>query len=151
MATPLETKLGYFFFEKRLLARALTTKAYALEQQQAGEACEDQQAYSVLGDAVLKTVLTELLIRKGSETCKAITEEKQQLECEANLARISEELGIGYALKLGVGEKQQRIYEQPRVLAESLEAVIGAIYFDGGFSTVRGVISKLFRDVFEEE
>ncbi|MBW4472635.1 MAG: dsRNA-specific ribonuclease [Stenomitos rutilans HA7619-LM2] len=151
MSTALEEQLGYFFFDKRILTRALTRKAYALEQRQKNQACEDQEIYRTLGDAVLKTVLTELLIRAGSATRQDITVKKIELEREENLAKLSEQLGIGYVLKLGVGEKQQRAYEQPYVLAESLEAVIGAIYFDGGFSAARETIRRLFKDVFAIE
>lgn len=151
MTTALEEKLGYFFFDKRLLARALTRKAYALEQRQKNIVCEDQEIYRTLGDAVLKTVLTELLIRAGSQTRQEITVRKIELEREENLARISSELGIGYFLKLGVGEKQQRAYEQPYVLAETLEAVLGAIYFDGGYSAARETIRRLYQDVFPIE
>lgn len=144
----LEEKLGYFFFDKRILARALTRKAYALEQKQKNQPCEDQEVYRTLGDAVLKTVLTEFLIRSGCTTRQEITVKKIELEREENLARISLNLGIGYVLKLGVGEKQQRAYEQPYVLAETLEAVIGGIYFDGGYSAARQTIRRLFQDVF---
>ncbi len=151
MSTALEEQLGYFFFDKRILIRALTRKAYALEQRQKNQECEDQEIYRTLGDAVLKTVLTELLIRAGSATRQDITVRKIELEREENLAKISLELGIGYVLKLGIGEKQQRAYDQPYVLAESLEAVIGGIYFDGGFSAARETIRRLFKDVFPIE
>ncbi len=145
----LEEKLGYFFFDKRLLTRALTTKAHALEQFQKGQVCEDQQAFCVLGDAVLKAILTELLIRAGYQTKGEITEKKKALECEANLARISEAIGVGFVIRLGEGEKKQRAYEQPRVLAETFEAVIGGIYFDGGYRAARETIIRLFGDTFE--
>jgi ribonuclease-3 len=147
----LEEKLGYFFFDKRILARSLTRKAYALEQRQKNIECEDQEVYRTLGDAVLKTVLTELLIRSGCTTRQEITTKKIELEREENLARLSASLGIGYVLKLGIGEKQQRADEQPYVLAETLEAVIGGIYFDGGFSAARETIRRLFQDVFPLE
>ncbi len=151
MSTALEEQLGYFFFDKRILARALTTKAYALEQAQKGQTCEDQQAFCVLGDAVLKTALTELLIRAGYQAKGEITDKKKELECEAKLATLSETTGVAFVIKLGEGEKQQKAYEQPRVLAETFEAVIGGIYFDGGFSAARETIRRLFKDVFPIE
>jgi ribonuclease-3 len=150
MSSALEEKIGYFFFDKRILARALTRKAYALEQRQKNQICEDQEVYRTLGDAVLKTVLTELLIRSGCTTRQEITIKKIELEREENLARISQALGIGYVLKLGVGEKQQRADQQPYVLAETLEAIVGGIYFDGGYSAARQTIRRLFQDVFPE-
>lgn len=150
MSTALEEKLGYFFFDERILTRALTRKAYALEQRQKQISCDDQEVYRTLGDAVLKTVLTEFLIRSGAKTRQEITVRKIELEREENLARISRALGVGNLLKLGVGEKQQHADEQPYVLAETLEALIGGIYFDGGYSAARGVIRQLFQDIFPE-
>ncbi len=54
-------------------------------------------------------------------------------------------------IRLGEGEKKQRAYEQPRVLAETFEAVIGGIYFDGGYRAARETIIRLFSDVFQAE
>jgi ribonuclease-3 len=147
----LEEKLGYVFSDKRILTRALTRKAYALEQQHKQQGCEDQEVYRTLGDAVLKAILTEFLIRSGCKTRQEITVKKIELEREENLARISRELGVGHGLRLGVGEKQQRADKQPYVLAETLEAIIGGIYFDGGFSAARTTIRKLFKDVFPDD
>ena len=144
----LEEKLGYFFFDKRVLKRSLTRPAYALEQQQQGQNCEHQEAYGVLGDAVLKTVLTELLIRAGYTTQPDLNARKAELESQANLARISEAIGVSYVLKLSNAEKQQRAYEQPAVLAAGLQAVIGGIYLDGGFRAARECIERLFRESF---
>jgi ribonuclease III len=143
----LEEKLGYFFFDKRQLARALTRKAYAVENPPS----EDQEAYGLLGGAVLDTVLTELLIRAGYTTQQAIVSQKLALKQMENLAKISETVGIGYVVKLGAQEKEQRAYERPEVLVETLEAAIAAIYFDGGFSAARRTIQGLFKDVFTEE
>ncbi len=147
----LEEKLGYFFFDKRLLKRALTRPAFALEQQRLGQVCEDQDTYVVLGDAVLKTVLTELLIRSGCTNKSDLTAKKTELESPTNLAKISEDIGASYVLKLGSEEKQQRAYEQSSVLAEGLQAVIGGIYLDGGFRAARECIYRLFKDSFPNE
>jgi ribonuclease-3 len=146
----LEEKLGYFFFDKRLLKRALTTQVYALEACQKGQPGEDQQVFCVLGSEVLKTVLTELLIRAGYQTRGDIIEKKKELESEANLARISEEIGVSFVIKLGEGEKKQRAYEHPQVLAETFEAVIGGVYLDGGYRAARETILRLFKDFFPE-
>jgi len=140
----LEEKLGYFFFDKRILARALTRRAYAVEQQQNNQVCDDQEAYLVVGAAVLKLVLSELLMREGCQSCEAIAHRLPDLEQPEYLATISEAVGISYVIKLSSTEKQQRAYDQPVVLAESLAAVLGGIYFDGGFRTVREVICRLF-------
>ena len=64
----IEANLGYSFVNRNLLKRALTRRAYALEQKQQKRAYEDQEIYRVLGDAVLKVVLVDLLIQSGSKT-----------------------------------------------------------------------------------
>lgn len=144
----LEEKLGYFFFDKQLLQRSLTSRAYALEQTPLKA---DQEAYSLLGGAILDTVLTELLIRQGHVSQQAIVSCKLELKQIENLARLSEAVGVGYVLKLSQAEKEQRAYDNPLVLAAALEAVIGGVYFDGGFGTARRVVHHLFREVFPAE
>jgi len=92
----------------------------------------------------LKTVLIELLIKSGVNSRGEITNRKKSLEREEGLADISRRLGIGSVLRLGKGEEKQRADEEPYVLAETFEAVIGAIYLDGGFGACRKTIEKLF-------
>jgi len=140
----LEEKLGYIFKDKYFIDRALTRKAYALEQKQQNIDCEDQEIYRTLGDAVLKTVLIDLLIKSGVNSRGEITNRKKSLEREEGLAQISKALGIGNVLRLGKGEEKQRAEEEPYVLAETFEAVIGAIYLDGGFEACRETIETLF-------
>ena len=144
----IEETLGYSFSDKNLLNRALTRKAYALEQKQQNQDCEDQEVFRILGDAVLKTVLVDLLIKSGCETRDEITSKKKALEREEALAKIGRDFSIGPFIKLGVGEEKQRASEEPKVLAETLEALIGAIYFDGGYDVSKDVIAKWFKSFF---
>jgi ribonuclease-3 len=145
----IEKNLKYSFLNKDLLNRALTRRAYALEQKQQKQDSEDQEIYRVLGDAVLKAVLVDLLIQSGSKTREEITTKKQKLEREEALAKIAEQLSIGPFIKLGIGEKKHKANEEPKVLAETLEAIIGAIYFDSGYDTVKGVINKWFKSYID--
>jgi len=140
----LEEKLNYTFKNKNLLNRALARKAYALEQKQQNIYCEDQEIFRTLGDAVLKTVLIDLLIKSGVNSRGEITNRKKSLERQEGLAQISDRLGLGSYVKFGNGEKKQRADKEPYVLAETFEAVIGAIYLDGGFDAARKTIEKLF-------
>ena len=141
----IEKNLGYTFKNKYFLNRALTRKAYALEQKQQNIECDDQEIYRTLGDAVLKTILIDLLIKSGINSRGEITSRKKSLEREEGLAQISKRLSIGAYLKLGKGESKQKADEEPYVLAETFEAVIGAIYLDGGFEACKGIIEKLFK------
>ncbi|HEX7628280.1 MAG TPA: ribonuclease III domain-containing protein, partial [Candidatus Methanoperedens sp.] len=133
------------FKNNYFINRALTRKAYALEQKQQNIECDDQEIYRTLGDAVLKTVLIDLLIKNGINSRGDITSRKKSLEREEGLAEISKRLDIGAYLKLGKGEGKQKADEEPYVLAETFEAVIGAIYLDGGFEACKGIIEKLFK------
>lgn len=140
----LEDSLGYTFSDKNLLNRALTRKAYALEQKQQKIECENQEIFRTLGDAVLKTVLIDLLIKSGVKSRGEITSRKKSLEREEGLAEISKRLGIGSYLKLGKGEEKQKADEEPYVLAETFEAVIGAIYLDRGYDACKEIIMRWF-------
>ncbi|VVB96812.1 Ribonuclease 3 [uncultured archaeon] len=141
----IEEALGYTFSNKSLLERALTRKAYALEQKQQNIECEDQEIFRTLGDAVLKTVLIDILIKSGVKSRGEITSRKKSLEREEGLAEISKRLGIGSYLKLGKGEEKQKADEEPYVLAETFEAIIGAIYLDGGYDAARETVIKWFK------
>lgn len=140
----IEETLGYSFKSAAYLDRALTRKAYANEQKQQHNDCEDQEIYRTLGDAVLKLVLVDQLIRSGFDTRNDITSKKIDMERQEKLAEIGRNLGIGQAIKLGIGEKKQRANEEPKVLAETVEALIAAIYYDGGFEVARETIIKWF-------
>ncbi len=89
--------------------------------------------------------MIDLLIKNGINSRGDITSRKKSLEREEGLADISKRLGIGAYLKLGKGESKQKADEEPYVLAETFEAVIGAIYLDGGFEACKGIIEKLFK------
>jgi ribonuclease-3 len=140
----IEDLLGYVFFEKATLSRALTRKAFANEQKQRNCLCEDQEIFSTLGDAVLKAILVDLLIRGGYSTPDEITQKKKELEREELLAKIASDLGIGAFIQLGLGEEKQHAERQPYVLSETLEALIGAIFIDGGYEAAEQRIKHWF-------
>ena len=142
----IEENLGYSFNNTELLNRALTRRAYVLEQKQQNQNYEDQEIYRVLGDGVLRAVLVDLLIKSGCSSREEITTKKQKLEREEMLAEIAGKLSIGPFIKLGIGERKQNADKEPKVLAETLEAIIGAIYFDGGYNTTMTVIAKWYKD-----
>lgn len=145
-----EEKLGYRFSDNSLLTRALTRKAYANEQRQRNVPCEDQEVYCTLGDAVLKTVLIDLLIQSGADTPDIVTQRKKELEREENLAAIGKKIGISSSIRLGKGEIRQKAGEQPYVLAETMEAIIGAIFLDGGYSSAETCIRDWFGNLIPE-
>jgi ribonuclease-3 len=144
----IEACLDYKFHNPKLLERALTRKAFANEQGQRGIASVDQEIFCTLGDAVLKTVLIDLLIRNGVTTPDMITRRKIELEREENLATIGRKIQIGPFIRLGKGEEKHNAGEQPYVLAETLEAIIGAIFLDGGYSIAEDRIKDWFNGLY---
>lgn len=139
-----ESALGYKFTNEQTLLRALTRKAYAIESKQRKVPCKDQEVLSTLGDAVLRTVLVHSLVIRGCETPEMVTRLKIELEREEHLARVGTELNIGPLLLLGKGEARQGASEQPYVLAETIEALVGAIFLDGGYQEAEKRINAWF-------
>ena len=146
----LENRLGYPFTTPARLARALTRKAYANEEHQRGRPCEDQEVLSTLGDAILKAIIVDLLVRAEYPTPDAITQEKKKLERRDTLAGIALQLEVGASIKLGAGEKLQKAEKEPLVLAETLEAIIGAIYQDGGFEASHEAVLKWYGPLIKQ-
>jgi ribonuclease-3 len=87
----------------------------------------------------------------GYQTKGDITEAKKSLESKEVLAQIAADIGIANVVRLGAGERYQQAEKNQRILAETLEALIGAIYFDGGFRATRESIKYLFRAAFPED
>ena len=135
-----EENLGYRFRDPALITRALTRKAFASEERQQGRHHEDQEILSTLGDAVLKATFVDLLVRAHYPTPDAITQVKKNLERHDALADIALQMGIGPSIRLGAGEEAQGAEKEPSVLAETLEAIIGAIYLDGGCEAARKAV-----------
>jgi ribonuclease-3 len=145
----IEQILGYHFFEQQHLIRALTHRAYANEQIQQNTVCMDQEAYSTLGDAVLKTGLILFLMEKGLQTKGEITQAKEQLEDNVSLAKVGRRLKIKKFIRLGRGEKDLWRTGEETILADTVEALIGAIFLDSDASF--GVVKQIIGEWFEPE
>lgn len=137
----IEVILDYNFKNKRFLEQALITKAYSNEH-----LCKDQSEFQTIGDAVIKLVLTEFMMENGHKTGASITPERVELEKKEGLAKTARNLGIGPFIKLGDGQKKQNHVDSDHVLAETLEAIAGAMYHDGGFDNTKVVMKKWFTD-----
>ena len=140
----IEENLGYQFRNPALLTRALTRKAFADEERQQGRHHEDQEVLRILGDAALKAAFVDLLVRSHYPSPDAITREKENLERHGALAGIAVQIGIGPSILLGAGEREEGTEREPYVLAETLEAIIGAIYLDGGCEAARHAVVRWF-------
>ena len=126
--------LGYTFRDEALLRRALTHSS-------AGE--EDNQRLEFLGDAVLQLIMSEQLFRAHPEDREgALTHRRALLVCEAALSPIAKKLGLGEALIMDRGEELTGGREKPSVLCDTMEAVLAAVYLDGGMEAARGVVER---------
>ena len=142
----IEKIIGYHFFERQHLIRALTHPAYANELIQKNRICLTQDAYSTLGDAVLKTSLILFLMEKGIQDKGTITQVKEQLENNETLARIGHRMKIRRYIRLGHGARDLWRSGEDTIIADTMEAIIGAIFLDSdaGLGVVRQCIGEWF-------
>lgn len=143
----LQKRLGYVFSNPRLLDRALTHKSFANELK---NAIEHNEKLEFLGDAVLDLVIGEFLFESYPlDTEGGLSKKRASIVNEVVLSEVGLELGLNRLLHLGKGEAQTGGAQKPRLIASSLEAIVGALYLDGGFETARTFIRKEFSSVIE--
>lgn len=151
----LESKLGYKFCDVSYLERALTHLSYSNEQRLKGIKVIPNERLEFLGDAVIQIIISEYLFdnyKKHREG--ALTKMRQHIVCEKTLAKIAAELELGDYINLGHGEELTNCRERPKILADTLEALIAAIYLDSkgdSQETVRSIVYKLFSSVLEPD
>lgn len=136
----LEKRLGHVFSDRDLLLQALTHASYANEHPPE----PDNERLALVGDAVLTLVVTEHLVATAPEAPVGIlTPRRAELVADATLARWAAELELGTLLRLGRGERLTGGREKKSLLATAFEAVLGAVYLDGGLAAVRTVVGRL--------
>lgn len=139
--TELEIKLGYTFKNIKLLETALTHSSYANENKHLKLECNERLEF--LGDAVLGMVAAEYLYDSRDMLPEGqMTRLRASMVCEQSLAETAERLGLGKYLKLGKGEQHSGGSRRPSILADAVEAVIAAVYIDGGFKKAVSIIRK---------
>ena len=137
----LEKKLGHSFRDRALLATALTHSSYANENR--GRGGESNERLEFLGDSVLGMVVADALYRRFPELPEGrMTRLRAQLVCEESLHRVASELGLGSYVRLGRGEEHTGGRRRTSILADAVEAVIAAIYLDGGLETAKAFIER---------
>jgi ribonuclease-3 len=140
---PLEARIGYRFRDLGLLEHALTHRSRAHEDASGGVI--DNESLEFLGDAVLGFVIADLLFSKfptHSEGYKSKV--KAGIVSSSALARLAEEIGLGKFVLLGRGEEKTGGRQKQAILADSFEALIAAVYLDGGIDSAREFILSLF-------
>lgn len=144
----LEEELGYLFNDQQLLARAMTHRSFANENSWARK---DNQRLEFLGDAVLGLVIAEALFRLDERAPEgALSNQQSELVCEPALVRIAEKIKLGSYLRLGRGEERTGGRRKDGLLADAYEALLGAVYLDGGHEAARELILRLHERAIEE-
>ena len=146
----LETKLGYVFHRPELLENALYHSSYANEHRGAGISSNERLEF--LGDAVLGFVTAEYLYTKHPDMPEGdLTRIRAALVCEESLHEVAQKLELGRYLKLGNGEEAGGGRTRPSILADATEAVIAAVYLDGGLAAASSLIHRVLLDCEREE
>src|SRR5437773_770731 len=142
---PLQQAIGYRFRDRGLLEHAMTHTSRANEDVSGG--VRDNESMEFLGDAVLGFVVADILFRDFPEFDEGEkSKTKASLVSTTMLARQAERLGLGDHLLLGRGEEKTGGRRKQALLADGYEALIAAIYLDGGIEHVRAFITREFRD-----
>lgn len=143
----LEQRLGYHFRDAKLLELALTHPSVAHEQ---GIALKTNQRLEFLGDAVLQLVLTRELYEKFPDFGEGpLTKGRAKLVNRRSLADRARHLGIGQHLILSRGEELHGGRDRGSSLADAFEAVLGALFMDGGFAAAETFVLREFHDAFD--
>ncbi|MCD8364942.1 MAG: ribonuclease III [Clostridiales bacterium] len=133
--------IGYKFQHEGLLRQALTHRSYAYERQL--KKLYNNERLEFLGDAVLEIVTSEYLYRIHPDWAEGeLTKTRASIVCEQTLAFCTRALHLGDYLLLGKGEDHTGGRERKSVLSDAFEAVMGAIYLDGGFEPAKEFISR---------
>lgn len=138
----LESVLGYSFRERKLLTMALTHGSVGYEAQRN---LEDNQRLEFLGDAVLQLLMSELLFQRLPEADEGmLTKLRSQVVSTKALASLARKLNVGAFLIMGRGEEANGGRNRENSLADAVEAILGAIYLDGGLGAAQSFAKRMF-------
>ncbi len=143
MTRELEEKIGHRFRNEAILRRALTHSSYANEEFARSDKVVllSNERLEFLGDSVLSMVTTEYLYRTIDDKPEGeLTKIRAQVVCESALYKIATAIGLGKYLYLGKGEEHSGGRSRPSILADATEALIAALYLDGGIDAARSFV-----------
>jgi len=137
----LEARIGYQFRDKQLLKQAVTHSSYTNEQRINRAA--NYERVEFLGDAVLELVSSEFLFYKYPDITEGeLTKMRASMVCEPSLAFCARNIELGEFLLLGKGEKCTGGRQRESITSDAMEAMIGAIYLDGGMEAAKDFINR---------
>jgi ribonuclease III len=144
----LEATLGYAFRDRSLLEQALRHASWCNEHP--GERLDDNERLEFLGDAVLDLVVGHKLMTRYPQLREGeLSVTRAQVVSEAGLSEVAGQLGIGAWLMLGKGEEKSGGRSKPSILADAFEAILAAVYLDGGFDAAGGIVERLLAQRIE--
>ena len=146
----LETRIGYEFKNKNLLILALTHSSYANEKKLGKAGCNERLEF--LGDAVLELISSDFLYKKYSQIPEGeLTKKRASLVCEPSLAYCARDFGLPQYLLLGKGEDMTGGRNRDSIVSDATEALLGAIYLDGGFASAKEFVLKFILNDLENK
>lgn len=143
----LEQKIGYSFSDRSLIETALTHSSYANEVK---NHTKYNERLEFLGDAVLSLVVSDYLFHKFHLPEGELTKLRASLVCEKTLNLFAVKINLGQYLRLGRGEEMTGGRKRPSVCSDAFEALIAAIYLDGGQEAARNFVLPFVTDMLEE-
>lgn len=145
----LEERIGYVFQDKDLLRQALTHSSYANERKI--NKVKDYERIEFLGDAVLEMISSEYLYNSRSEMSEGqLTRTRAAMVCEPSLAACARDLSLDRYILLGKGEEMTGGRSRDSIISDVMEALIGAVYLDGGFERAREFIHRFVLSDLED-
>jgi ribonuclease-3 len=140
----LEAILGYLFRDPRLLETALRHASWCNEQDKELGKLEDNQRLEFLGDSVLSLTVSQRLMARFPDAHEGdLSVTRAQVVSEEGLSEVARQLGFGRHLLLGRGEERSGGRDKPKILADAFEAIVAAVYLDGGFEAARALSARL--------
>lgn len=138
----LEQNIAYNFSDTTLLVEALTHKSYANEEE---KNAANYERLELLGDAVLELAITDILMIKYPDGSEGdLSKARASIVRENVLSKIAREIDLGSHVRLGKGEENSGGRNRDSILACAMEAVIGAVYADGGFEPAKKLVARLW-------
>ena len=139
----LSRRLGYVFIDQSLLRRALAHRSWCAEV--GGQPSNERLEF--LGDAVLGWVVAEIAYRRHGDLPEGkLTDLRKSVVNATALAEVAEAIGLGEWLLLGKGEDAAGGRQKPSILSDAFEAVLGAVYLDGGVEAAKALVARLFSE-----
>lgn len=144
-----EQVINYRFKDKELLEKALTHSSYCREHGLVAK--DNNERLEFLGDAFFDAVISVELYKRLAQVDEGkLTKTRALIVCEKSLASVAAGMNIGAYLNMGKGEAQSGGRQRESILADAMEAIIGAIYLDGGYDAMVEFVSRAFRQTIED-